>query len=72
MLLSSRATLFAWSKADRASESSFFRQTAERWRPVARSRLPAAPDAPDAPRRRVSVPKCLRPRTAWTPWLLVN
>jgi hypothetical protein len=68
-MLSSRDTLFAWSKADRARAESLFRAASQRWQPIVR---PREADAA-APTKHVrQLPKCIRPRPNWTPWLLVN
>lgn len=71
MQLSSRRVLFAWSRADRAPDTSFFRLRALNWQPVLRRPKPveAAP-AGAVPKLIAKLPKCLRPSAKWTPWLL--
>lgn len=68
MQLSSRRTLLAWNRADRAPVTSFFRLRALHWQPVMQPRK--SPEAATVATPAAKLPKCLQPRAVWTPWLL--
>lgn len=69
MMLSTRETLFAWSRADRRADISFFRVMSQNWQPVVRPRLATESAAPKSTGK---LPECMRPRPTWTPWLFIR